>query len=108
MRELSERETEILTLTARGMSGPEIAADLGISTPTVRTTQRNIRMKLGAHTMVQAVAIALLNGTLPAMPVKVATRLGMGLPLLPGQEKGWTKVSVREAIEIEDRKRRLR
>lgn len=108
MKELSERETEVLSLTARGMSGPEIAADLGIATPTVRTTQRTIRNKLGAHTMVQAVAIALLNGDLPAMPVKVATRLGMGLAPLPGQERGWTKVSVREAIQIEDRKRRLR
>ena len=46
---LSEREMEILTLLNGPLSTPEIAAQLFISTNTVRTHIKNIYGKLGVH-----------------------------------------------------------
>jgi PAS domain S-box-containing protein len=56
---LSARELEVVRLVARGETGPEIAADLGIAHETVRTHVRNAMTKLGARSRAHLVAKAL-------------------------------------------------
>ena len=58
-RPLSDREREILTLLADGLTGAEIAERLYLSPETVRTHIRNAMSKLGASTRAHAIAIAL-------------------------------------------------
>nr|WP_083879958.1 response regulator transcription factor [Corynebacterium ulceribovis] len=59
---LTERETEILELVARGRSNAEIASDLFISLPTVKTHVSHILAKTGSRDRVQAVVFAFRNG----------------------------------------------
>ncbi len=56
---LTAREREILQLLAEGRSNREIAGRLSISLATERTHITNILAKLGAHTQLQAVVIAI-------------------------------------------------
>jgi len=56
---LTNREREVVTLIALGRETDEIAAELHISSETVRTHVRNAMTRLGAHTRAQLVAIAL-------------------------------------------------
>ena len=53
------RELEVVRLIARGETGPEIAAELGIAHETVRTHVRNAMTKLGARSRAHLVAKAL-------------------------------------------------
>ena len=67
--ELSEREREITELVARGLSGPEIAAELQLSHNTVRTHVRNAMNKLDTRSRAHLVAKALGIGLyFPASP----------------------------------------
>jgi DNA-binding NarL/FixJ family response regulator len=52
---LTNRETEILELTARGFRGKEVASALGISARTVETHMRSIYEKLHVRSRVEAV-----------------------------------------------------
>jgi LuxR family maltose regulon positive regulatory protein len=52
---LSERERELLSLLAAGLSTPEIAARLFITTGTVRNHLKSIYGKLDVHSKLQAV-----------------------------------------------------
>lgn len=52
------REIEILRLLARGRDTQSIADELTISTNTLRTHLQNVFAKLGAHSKLEAVAIA--------------------------------------------------
>jgi PAS domain S-box-containing protein len=56
---LSDRELEVVRLVARGETGREIAADLGIAHETVRTHVRNAMTKLNARSRAHLVAKAL-------------------------------------------------
>jgi DNA-binding NarL/FixJ family response regulator len=56
---ISNRESEILTMLAKGLTGEEIARRLVLSPETVRTHVRNAMEKLGARTRVEAVVKAL-------------------------------------------------
>ena len=60
--QLTEREREVLQLTAEGMSTAEVAEHLVISAQTVQTHVRNVLAKLGARSKLQAVAFAAKNG----------------------------------------------
>lgn len=60
--ELSERELEVLQLLVGGASTDAIAASLFVSSHTVRSHVRHILEKLGAHSKLEAVAIALRTG----------------------------------------------
>jgi PAS domain S-box-containing protein len=63
---LSVREREVLRMLAAGATASEIAATLFLSRATVATHVRNAMVKLGAHTRIEAVVIALRTGEIDA------------------------------------------
>jgi DNA-binding NarL/FixJ family response regulator len=60
--ELTEREREILDLVARGLSNADIAQQLTISVHTVRNHVANLSAKLGAHSKLEVLSIAVREG----------------------------------------------
>lgn len=62
---LTEREREVLALVADGTSTKAIAEELHLSLHTVRNHVRHTMEKLGAHSRLEAVAIARSQGILP-------------------------------------------
>ena len=62
---LSERETEVLRLLARGRANKEIARDLSIAEKTVKTHVSSILGKLGVQSRTQAALYAGRIGLLP-------------------------------------------
>jgi DNA-binding NarL/FixJ family response regulator len=56
---LSERETEIVVLAARGLSNSQIARSLTISEPTVKRHLANVYAKIGVGSRSEAVRVAL-------------------------------------------------
>lgn len=60
--ELTERERKVLELIAKGLSNREIARELSISEPTVRTHVSNILRKLHLKSRTQAALYALKEG----------------------------------------------
>ncbi len=59
---LTERESEVLVLMARGLSNDDIAGSLVVSTATVKTHVNRILATLGVTSRVQAVVIAYETG----------------------------------------------
>ena len=71
LKSLTEREREILTLLAGGLSNAELGARLYLSEPTIKTHLSSIFRKLGVRDRVQAVIAAYDAGL-----VEPAPRLG--------------------------------
>jgi DNA-binding NarL/FixJ family response regulator len=59
---LTPREQEVLQLLADGLDARAVARELGISLHTSRGYIKSLLLKLGAHSQLQAVAIAGRNG----------------------------------------------
>lgn len=63
---LTERETEVLTLIAEGLTNQEICDRLWLSMPTVKTHVSHLLAKTGARDRVQLVLFALHSSITPA------------------------------------------
>lgn len=63
--DLTEREREVLALVAEGLSNAAIADNLTVSVHTVRNHIANLSTKLGAHSKLEALSVALRQGLLP-------------------------------------------
>ncbi len=63
--DLTEREREVLGLLAGGLSNAAIAEQLFVSVHTVRNHIANLSAKLGAHSKLEALSIAVRDGMLP-------------------------------------------
>ena len=62
---LTEREREVLTLLADGLSNAAISKRLFVSVHTVRNHVANLANKLGAHSRLEVLSIAMRKGLLP-------------------------------------------
>ena len=63
--DLTEREREVLALVAEGLSNAAIAERQVVSVHTVRNHIASLSAKLGAHSKLEALSIALRQGLLP-------------------------------------------
>ena len=59
---LTERECEVLSLVAEGMSNKEVATELDLSSDTVKAHLRSIYGKLGVNDRTHAVTVAVRRG----------------------------------------------
>jgi len=66
---LTPRETEILELMARGHTPDEIAALLSMSPNTLRTHTQNVLTKLGVHSKMEALVLAIRHGKVATVDV---------------------------------------
>ena len=66
--ELTRREREVFDLLTRGLSNPEIGAQLVISEATAKTPVARVLQKLGVRDRVQAVIYAYESGVVSALP----------------------------------------
>jgi DNA-binding NarL/FixJ family response regulator len=62
---LTEREREVLSLLAEGLTNAAIAERLVVSVHTVRNHVANLSAKLGARSKLEALSIAMRDGLLP-------------------------------------------
>jgi DNA-binding NarL/FixJ family response regulator len=65
MAKLTAREQEVLGLMGEGLDPSAIAERLFLSVYTARGHVKNVMMKLGAHTQLEAVVLATKSGLLP-------------------------------------------
>jgi DNA-binding CsgD family transcriptional regulator len=94
MSDLTARQVDVLTLIAQGRTAGQIAERLGTGESTVRSQLADIRQRLGATTVAQAVAVAYQRGilgdrltnTAAVALVELAAELGYRLALIPKED----------------------
>jgi DNA-binding NarL/FixJ family response regulator len=64
--DLTPREREVLQCMVDGLNRPEIAERLGLSANTVRTHTQNLLAKIGAHSALEAITMAMRSGMRPS------------------------------------------
>jgi DNA-binding NarL/FixJ family response regulator len=64
--DLTDREREVLGAMARGQAVPEIAVTLSMAEPTVQRYVDSVLAKLGVHSQLEAVALAVREGVITA------------------------------------------
>ncbi|MBM7808957.1 two-component system nitrate/nitrite response regulator NarL [Geodermatophilus bullaregiensis] len=74
---LTDREREVLQALIRAEDTVEIARSLGVEASTARTHVQNVLFKLGVHTRLQAVALAVSSGLDADLPTP-STAKGVG------------------------------
>jgi two-component system nitrate/nitrite response regulator NarL len=73
---LSEREMQVLRLSADGLTGPEIGARLYISSSTVKTHVKSLLEKLEVSDRAAAVAEAMRRGLIDWVRAGISDRIG--------------------------------
>lgn len=66
--DLTPREREVLGLVAEGLGNAAIGARLHVSVNTVRNHVANVLAKLGVHSKLEALSVAVREGLLPGRP----------------------------------------
>lgn len=66
---LTRREKEVLELLVEGCDHDAVADILGISTPTARTHAQNVITKLGVHSRLEAIALAVEHRLVERLPI---------------------------------------
>jgi DNA-binding NarL/FixJ family response regulator len=79
---LTGREREVLQGLVNGLSRTEIASQLYLSANTVRTHTQNLLAKLGVHSTLESVAVALRHGLVP-LPTQAPSRRGLSTEASP-------------------------
>jgi DNA-binding NarL/FixJ family response regulator len=74
---LTSRELEVLALVARGLSNKEIAGELTVSVPTVKTHVHNLLHKLGARRRADAGRLLHVAASAAAVEARPARHLGV-------------------------------
>jgi DNA-binding NarL/FixJ family response regulator len=69
---LTPRETQILELMAEGLGPDQIATALGMSPNTLRTHTQNVLTKLGVHSKMEALVLAIRHGKVATVHVAPA------------------------------------
>jgi DNA-binding NarL/FixJ family response regulator len=69
LRDLTPREQEVLQCMVDGLGRFEIATRLGLSANTIRTHTQNLLAKLGVHSVLEAITVAMRAGVHPAFDV---------------------------------------
>jgi DNA-binding NarL/FixJ family response regulator len=82
---LTSRELEVLALVARGLSNKEIAGELTVSVPTVKTHVHNLLQKLGARRRSDAAQLLHVAAS-DAAEARPARHLGV-VPATEGRER---------------------
>ena len=66
--DLTPRETEVLRRIVAGQSTEQMSLEMNIATSTLRTYVKNLLTKLGAHSRLQAAALASREGLVAKLP----------------------------------------
>ena len=66
--DLTDRERDVLTLFSRGLATKAMAAELFLSVNTIRNYTQSVFVKLGAHSKLEAVSIAVREGIISYPP----------------------------------------